>query len=51
MLNPTFPNNTNEEISKLFYNTFGRMKAHPTNFYKDNASFSLFDYLGIDEVG
>ena len=48
MNNPTFPNNTNEEISILFYNTFGRTKNHPLKFY--DASFSLFDFLGIDEV-
>jgi len=63
-INPTFPNNTNEEISNLFYITFGRMKPHPFNFYKDSVSFSLvsrieklsdkvalFDYLEIDDVG
>ena len=51
MINPTFPNNTNEEISNLFYITFGRMKAQSPNFYKDIPSFSLSDYLEIDHVG
>ena len=64
MKNPTFPNNTNEEISKLFYQTFGRMKEQSPNFYKDISSFSLvsrieklsdkaslFYYIGIDYVG
>ena len=51
-INPTFPNNTNEEISTLFLQTLARMNYKYTSpsFDNDYSSFSLFDYLGIDEV-
>ncbi len=58
-VNPTFPNNSSEEIINLFYAAF-REKTKEACFsttpkktisiFSVPLKFSLFDYLGIDEV-
>ena len=58
-MNPTFPDKTQEEITIIFFDTFKEKtkeachKATSENVFMVSKplSFSLFDYLGIDDVG